>query len=136
MPTPSPTHKPKHPHPTPYNNSLFIPPLTRPLVSLGDQTVVDTTAVNPDVSNVTYSRPYIISLDNSFASGKLTLLAPAAGGGYSGNSPTNLGDISPAAGGNNPGSLSPSAGGSNPSKCANSFLDAGWAKPSTDQCNE
>jgi hypothetical protein len=111
------------------DDSLFIDPLSRPLVSSGDETDKDTT-VDPSLFNVTYARPYIVSLPTSFADGKLTLLAPAAGGDYVGNSNTNLGSISPAAGGDNPGALSPSAGGNSPSKCANAFLDDGWAKPS------
>jgi hypothetical protein len=104
-------------------------------VSLGDQSVLDTT-VNPSISNVTYARPYLVSLPSSFADGKLTLLSP----GVAGSGTPNLGNLSPAAGGDNPGAtgnpanLSPSAGADNPAKCANSFLDGDWAKPAGEQC--
>jgi hypothetical protein len=94
--------------------------------------------VDPSLSNVTYARPYLISLPTSFADGKLTLLAPGAGESAS---PTNLGNLSPAAGGDNPGAtgdnlgdLSPAAGGGNPDRCANAFLDSDWAKPPSERC--
>ena len=71
-----------------------------------------------------------MSLPTSVAEGKLTLLAPSGS--------TNLGNLSPAAGGDsdNPASLSPSAGGNAADKCANTFLDAGWAGPAALLCKE
>jgi hypothetical protein len=101
--------------------------------------------VNPGIANVTYARPYLVSLNDSIASGKLTLLNPSAGD--PGNSITNIGDLSPAAGGNYQddvlGSLSPSAGGSlaagGPSgvNCANAYLDHKWLDdPALRQCTE
>jgi hypothetical protein len=125
--------------------SLLIQPLTRPITSLGDETVADTT-VDPNISNVTYARPYLVSLPTSINDGKLTLLASSSTVGVNG-SPTNLGNLSPAAGGNtsfddNLGALSPSAGGSiagGPSgiNCGNAYLDHKWLDdPHLAQCTE
>lgn len=114
--------------------SLLIDPLTRPVTALSNETVVDTT-VDPAVANVTYARPYIVNLQTSITDGKLTLLAGSNTVGVGGNL-TNLGNLSPAAGGNtsfedNLGALSPSAGGSiagGPSgvNCGNAYLDHKW----------
>jgi hypothetical protein len=112
---------------------------------LSNETVVDTT-VNPNVSNVTYARPYLVSLPTSISDGKLTLLASSSTVAVNG-SPTNLGNLSPAAGGStsfddNLGELSPSAGGSlagGPSgvNCGNAYLDHKWLDdPRLAQCTE
>jgi hypothetical protein len=140
--------------------SVIIPPLTRPITSLGDETVNDT-VVDPSVANVTYARPYLVGLSTSITEGKLTLLSATSTTG----SPTNLGNLSPSAGGSdsvygddlgslspsaggnpayedNLGNLSPSAGGSiagGPSgaSCANSYLDNAWLNdPKLRHCTE
>jgi len=123
--------------------NIVIPPLTRPFASLGDETVNDT-VVNPREANVTYERPYLVNLPTSLAQGKLTLSSSSGAAG----SPTNLGNLSPAAGGDmanneqdNLGSLSPSAGGSiadAPSSigCVNAFLDSAWFGDQAHRCIE
>ncbi len=137
-PTPSPTTAPSPtpaPAPAPVTSNLplrqqdlFTAPLTRQFTSLGSETVLDTT-VNPLVANVSYERPYTVSLPVSFADGKLSLFA---------QNTTNLGNIAPAAGGNNPADLSPSAGGtSNSIACANAYLDMQWAvSPAQRPCDK
>ena len=95
------------------------------------------TTVDPSISNVQYSRPYLIYLPTSFADGKLTLLDhTGANGGHGGL--TNLGGLNPSAGGDEPqdkkkhhkkadlNDLSPAAGGEETTAGANSFLDGGW----------
>ena len=74
---------------------MIIDPLTRPMESLGNESTQDTT-VNPSIANVSYARPYLVSLNSSIAQGKLTMLSS---GGPTGGSATNLGNLSPAAGG-------------------------------------
>ncbi len=117
--------------------------LTRSLTSLGDETVKDTT-VNPNVSNVSYERPYRTNLANNV--GNLNLLSPAAGGNE-GGSPVSLGNLSPSAGGNNTqntadnnnlGNLSPAAGGTGKAvNCGNSYLGNGWLNdPTSTGCAE
>jgi hypothetical protein len=102
--------------------------------------------VDPVVANVTYARPYLVNLQTSITDGKLTLLAGSNTVGVNGTL-TNLGNLSPAAGGStsfedNLGALSPSAGGSiagGPSgvNCGNAYLDHKWLDdPQLRQCTE
>jgi len=132
--------------------NVIIPPLTRPLKSIGDETVHDT-VVDPNVANVTYARPYLVSLANSVEEGNLTLAAPNAAANAAAANPVNLANLSPAAGGSpeSLANLSPSAGGdaqaladlspsaggttANTTSCANSFLDSAWlSDPGLNKC--
>lgn len=74
---------------------------------------------NPDVTPQTFDVPAL----------NLSLLSPAAGGGVNPPAPNlgDLGNLEPAAGGNNPqglAALEPAAGGQ--PNCGNNFLDAGF----------
>ena len=117
--------------------------LTRHTVSLGDESVRDTT-VNPSVSNVSYERPYRVDLPTSLEGGALTLLAPSAGpSAAAAPSANSLANLTPSAGGDNAAAsgnladLTPAEGGSDKmANCANSFLDKAWMNdPTLSKCS-